>query len=346
MIAEEAKSSQIAFGEVFNTVEAETLETRRANAAIVVLCRNSELSQIRRAVREFEDRFNRRFGYPYVFINDEPFTEEFKAQMKRTTMNPIEFVTTVDGSWGYPSHINITLADECRARMAEDGVHYGGSLSYRNMCRFYSGWFFRHPALAKYKWYMRLEPGVQFYCDVDYDPFLFMEENGKQYGFVITIRDIPETIPTLWSTVKDYASSAGVRDSTLLRFFADDETGDYNTCHFWSNFEIANLDLWRDQQYVDYFEYLDNSGGFFYERWGDAPIHSLYLGLALRKEQVHFFNDIGYRHDNFFHCSEEGDLAGKCICPENEPSVDFEWPSCLERWLNYEERAWTFEDPL
>lgn len=38
--------------------------------------RNSELHPARSAMREIEDRFNKRFGYPWVFMNDEPFTDE------------------------------------------------------------------------------------------------------------------------------------------------------------------------------------------------------------------------------------------------------------------------------
>ena len=38
--------------------------------------RNSELHPARSAMREVEDRFNKRFGYPWVFMNDEPFTDE------------------------------------------------------------------------------------------------------------------------------------------------------------------------------------------------------------------------------------------------------------------------------
>lgn len=39
----------------------------------------------------------------------------------------------------------------------------------------------------------------------------------------------------------------------------------YNLCHFWSNFEIADLDFWRGEAYEKYFEALDKAGGFYYE---------------------------------------------------------------------------------
>jgi alpha 1,2-mannosyltransferase len=51
---------------------------RRANATFVILARNSNLDGTVRSVREIEDRFNQYHGYPYVFLNEEPFTEQFK----------------------------------------------------------------------------------------------------------------------------------------------------------------------------------------------------------------------------------------------------------------------------
>jgi mannosyltransferase len=40
----------------------------------------------------------------------------------------------------------------------------------------------------------------------------------------------------------------------------------YNMCHFWSNFEIARLDWFRSQEYNDFFDMMDRSGGFWMER--------------------------------------------------------------------------------
>ena len=40
----------------------------------------------------------------------------------------------------------------------------------------------------------------------------------------------------------------------------------YNMCHFWSNFEIADLDWFRGKEYNNFFEAMDRSGGFWMER--------------------------------------------------------------------------------
>jgi alpha 1,2-mannosyltransferase len=53
------------------------------NAAIVFLARNREVYGILSSMQNIEDRFNKNHGYPYIFLNDEPFTEEFKEWVFR-----------------------------------------------------------------------------------------------------------------------------------------------------------------------------------------------------------------------------------------------------------------------
>ena len=43
-----------------------------------MLARNSDLDGAIRSVREVEDKFNKKFNYPWVFLNEEPFSDEFK----------------------------------------------------------------------------------------------------------------------------------------------------------------------------------------------------------------------------------------------------------------------------
>jgi alpha 1,2-mannosyltransferase len=45
-------------------------------------------------------------------------------------------------------------------------------------------------------------PDVTFFCDIDYDPFLIMQDQNKLYGFTISLYEYEATIPTLWAAVK------------------------------------------------------------------------------------------------------------------------------------------------
>lgn len=88
-------------------------------------------------------------------------------------------------------------------------------------------------------------------------------------GFNIAYVEHIETIPTLWKTVLEFLDENQdiLRENdTLFEFITNDNGKTYNTCHFWTNFEIGDLSLWRSNEYLRLFEYLDKSGGFFYER--------------------------------------------------------------------------------
>lgn len=287
----------------------------RVKAAFVILARNTDLDGLRKTIPMLENRFNQKFNYPYVFLNDVPFTEFFKEQIQKLSKSPMSFGTIPKEHWSYPEWINVTRADEARADMDRRRIIYGGSLPYRHMCRFNSGFFFRHPLLEQYEYYWRVEPTVEFFCDIDYDPFLFMKKNNKKYGFVIMLHEYWETIPTLWNATRTFIEEQKgmLTDQNSLKLL-ERADGSYNGCHFWSNFEIASLDFLRSEKYLAYFNYLDKAGGFFYERWGDAPVHSIAAAMFLPIKEIHYFEDVGYYHGPFYNCPANPALQLNCNC--------------------------------
>jgi mannosyltransferase len=178
------------------------------------------------------------------------------------------------------------------------------------MCRWNSGLFYKHPALADTQYYWRVEPNVHFFCDVDYDVFRYMQDNNKTYGFTINLYDAPASLPSLWpETIKFLAAHQEyIHENNAMDWLKDSsrrpehnrKANGYSTCHFWSNFEIADMTFWRSQAYEDYFNHLDRAGGFFYERWGDAPVHSIAVGLFEDASKVHWLVLISLRYLNSF----------------------------------------------
>ncbi|RUP43548.1 glycolipid 2-alpha-mannosyltransferase-domain-containing protein [Jimgerdemannia flammicorona] len=123
---------------------------RKASAAFVMLVRNKEQDAMLGSIRNLESRFNKNFNYPYVFLNDEPFTDDFKVAMQAAAPRAqMEFGLIPVAHWSYPPWVNQTYAAERRAWMKSEWVLYGDSESYRHMCRFNSGFFFRHHLLER-----------------------------------------------------------------------------------------------------------------------------------------------------------------------------------------------------
>lgn len=401
----------------------------RANATFVILARNSDLKGVITSMKSLESHFNKWFHYPYVFLNNEKFDESFKKTVRRYTMANVSFGEIPQEHWKFSNQNSAEFNEHIKGQ-GDRGILYGAMSSYHSMCRYYSGFFHKHPLVRQYEWYWRVEPDVEFYCDLTYDPFIEMQTHGKKYGFVIMVREIWLTIPNMFRMVKGFLKDFNVQKKSSWKLFVneyqhdnwfysrgdykakytnlrwpyelrncvrelfkiktlqtqakdigdsgddnlnddyihelvskakdtfrlphlqgeqmDDE--DYNTLHFWSNFEIARVDLWDNELYDSFFQYMDNSGGFYKERWGDAPIHSLAIGFLLDVKDIHYFRDIGYKHSTIAHCpvnhpsssinklfrekSAEWGVGCNCKCPMFHKDVEDNEHDYLQRWFD------------
>jgi mannosyltransferase len=132
-----------------------------------------------------------------------------------------------------------------------------------------------------------------------------MIETNKTYGFTIAVKELKETVPNIWRYASAYKRVNNITSQGLWEMFVEPQPdkpevpeedplkhqlpeeilrGDpnhaslpdidpeamegekYNMCHFWSNFEIAKLSFFRSQEYEDFFQMMDRSGGFWMER--------------------------------------------------------------------------------
>ncbi|GEQ67395.1 hypothetical protein JCM33374_g1059 [Metschnikowia sp. JCM 33374] len=374
------------------------IEAPRANAAFVMLARNSEVNDVVSSMKSMERHFNQWFNYPWVFLNDEEFDDEFKEAVQKTTKAEVEFGLVPPEQWNFPSDVDRTELSEWIEGQGDRSIMYGNMESYHKMCRFYSGHFYDHPLVRKRDWYWRVEPEVQFFCDLTYDPFIEMEKRNKTYGFTITIEELYYTAPSLFKTTKAFIKENNIevqsawdiiamkypkaegenahlydswedkqdlqkqvegnvnlkwllqkkkktnKDLDSIKDFRQitdifekstekpplyankDDSEEYNLCHFWTNFEIAKTEIFLSKTYQDYFKYLESSGGFYKERWGDAPVHSIAVAMMLPSEQLHYFRDIGYEHSTLGHC------------PRNAPGKQLPYES--NGYEEEEEKSW------
>ena len=348
----------------------ENLKKYKKNT-VYILIRNFELDDICKTILNYIDRVKYPF-YDFVFLNDKAFDPYF---IKKTShyilsrLNPtsdklakqlvtINYGLINNDVWDplnriddYISSLNLTELEHSWKLQEDQNVLYGGSRSYRNMCRFQSMNFYKHPIFRKYTHTMRMEPGVEYSCD--FDPFLELKEDTK-YAFSIALLEYENTIPTLFNTYKAYPKLK--YDNAELFRFIQGEDGGYNRCHFWTNFEIISLEWVKSDEYNTFMDYIDKSGGFYLERWGDAPLRTLAVVETLDINAVQWF-DIGYYHNPFSSCpgSSEARMLRKCTCDVydydkyNDPErsmddvdahdyrveVGLQEFSCLNQWFRY-----------
>ncbi|TFK35773.1 nucleotide-diphospho-sugar transferase [Crucibulum laeve] len=313
---------------------------RRPNGVIFILLAPSRITQALVALQNVEDRFNRRLKYPIVLFTAEDetefITEEVKSKVNWITEGRASFATTTKESWEVPPWM-----DQDRVRNSMETI--GFSFGYRAMCRYYSGFFWTHPALASYDWLWRLDTDIQFHCDVPYDPIERLIEKHAVYGFVQVNYDATWVQPSLASNVSQflYENQHIIPPDANQRFVWKGDDGaakamagaatseDWTGACMYNNFEISHRSVWESNIYTKFFEHLDKAGGFFYERWGDSPIHSYGLAMSLRQDQVVQFKDLGYQHQAWaYECAD----LDRCACVKDGVSKDFN--DHADAWFN------------
>jgi alpha 1,2-mannosyltransferase len=201
-------------------------------------------------------------------------------------------------------------------------------LGYYHMCRFFSIMLPHHPLLINmFTFYWRLDSDSHLLGPplVD-DLFDYMKEKHLQYAFVMVEVDAPEYVQGLWELFHQFLTrccltpSAAVR-KTQTSFFG----GGYSPSIFYNNLELSNASMWRNEPRIAaWLRQVDESGGIYQHRWGDAPIHTLAVTQFIERDQVIRLRDFGYFHRREYVCAEG---FQPCVIPSHlEASANRPFP--------------------
>jgi hypothetical protein len=128
-----------------NAISHDPFTPRRANATLVVLARNTDIDGVVWSVEQLEAKFNRKFNYPWVFLNDEPFSYQFKRytvsllcsavgllcifrRVEVLTNANVSFGLIPRETWVQPPWIDEERARKGRNTLTREGVIHGGKL--------------------------------------------------------------------------------------------------------------------------------------------------------------------------------------------------------------------------
>jgi len=204
---------------------------------------------------------------------------------------------------------------------------YGYGFGYRHMCRFFSGPpLAAIPALQAYNFLMRFDTDSFLLGPVESDPIREMRDGQYVYGWIGAFADQPYFTTGLWAATKAWLLSSdgaaalaadGKRtpDAALASVHTwiekqleikSEGSGDWDTVQFCfaTNIFVVDTRWWRGRTYRAFFDALDDNGGIYRHRWGDACIHFLAVAALLDRD-----NDVVRVAMPYFH-------QGTVILPE------------------------------
>ncbi|KAI8338164.1 glycolipid 2-alpha-mannosyltransferase-domain-containing protein [Chlamydoabsidia padenii] len=228
------------------------------HGVLYMTVKNEDLQKVRETMQSLQDRFNHRLHYPWILLCHEGFTEDFIKYTSSLVSGPVYYGKIDPDALIYPSWIDF---DKVKSNLADK---IDVELSTYQMMRYQSGLFYHHSLFNNVKYIWRIEPGLTFSCNGG-DPFEKMTRHNKTYGFAATRRyQDQKSTEKIWETTKLYMDRSMPPKNTIMQAVIDQHG--YTSCHFWSLFEMMDMDFLMSHAYQAFFEYMDRQGAFFYDK--------------------------------------------------------------------------------
>jgi hypothetical protein len=248
------------------------------------------LSKLNTSIHYLDTNFNNRYQYPVIVFTEEDLNTAQGHQFIRSFCQSPQllFIQVVHFT------VPLFLLNSNKPAIPKRAGN-GKSIGYRHMCRFHAKTVYEQPILSQchpsleFGW--RLDDDSFLYKPVNYDVFSLMRNKQLQYGYIQIRDESSSLIRGLWETVDDFLQMNN--DIARTQFY----TGWKHTKIYYNNFEISNMSLWMSDKYRRYIEHIDQQGGIYYKRWGDAPIKTIAVTLFTEQSKTFRFTDIPYKHN-------------------------------------------------
>jgi hypothetical protein len=279
------------------------------NAVILYLTCKKDLWVFNSSLKLLYNNFNKKYNYPVVIFHDDLTNIDISLILKSI----IEFI-------GYMPNIKFEkIVFSLPSHISSDPTKYDPPLSkhrlgYRFMCNFFAGEVYNHPAIKKYDWYLRLDSDSFILSYIDFDPFEYMDLNNMQYGYMAEYDiDSEETTKGFFESTMKYFTENNISIQNLLPKLKNNK---WDMQVFYSNFVIAKLDFFRNEKFQNYYNYLNNLGGIFYNRWGDHDIQWFAVNTFLTNNEIWCVKNICYQHGSWVKNLDFLDKSSINLIPE------------------------------
>jgi len=256
---------------------------------IIYLLKNNkkDIGMLGQSLKLLNHNFLPNNNYPVVILHDENINNEIFNEIRK--YSNVDFQTLLI-NFNTEEYKNKTI--NVPEFIMVPGIDNGFGIGYRHMCRLYSYGIYEIEELKDTNYYLRLDCDSYFIDKIKYDIFKIMENNNYIYGYNSILIDNPIVCKDLWEISKEYSKTKIVKKIPI------DEIIQYNM--YYTNFEIAKFDWFKNSEYKEYFKFLDKENGIYKYRWGDNVIKYLGIEMFLDDCKKCYFNMPSYVHRNIF----------------------------------------------
>ena len=159
--------------------------------------------------------------------------------------------------------------------------HPGFTMGYRHMCRMFSGEVYKFPIVQEYEYYLRLDTDSFIRTPLGYDIFKWAKQNECWYGYIAPAvqQDNEKVVEGLSEFVNSIYPNQ-IPDRWM----------------YYTNWELGKVNWFLTSEYITFYNMIDENGGIYTKRWGDAPIKFLGVNLFMPQKHIQPVQGFTYQH--------------------------------------------------
>jgi alpha 1,2-mannosyltransferase len=279
----------------------------KPNAAIFILTQNTIDRKIylKTCLYFLFRNFNKVYNYPIVILHEGDYDQESQKEIitsiRSNHRHLITFKEIDKQDFSIPSHIDQEVVNKI---IAIKPVPYWRNVKYRMMCNFWLQHFQKYT--KEYDYVMRLDDDSIIEEPIEKDLFHIMKEKDMVYMSNIVHLDcgicnynMKEMFQSLFPNMTDKIETVFVsaKLSPNMKDIYDKMTqilkinGDYDQKNYeqdiemnmpvmyYNNFFVTSTKFWERDDVKAIVEKINQNGGIFYYRYGDAPLQTLIVTL-------------------------------------------------------------------
>ena len=155
---------------------------------------------------------------------------------------------------------------------------------------------FSHPAVAEYEFIWRLDSDSFLLERPAADPFVQMRDANASYAWIHAFRDEAVFTTGLLEETQRFLNAHDIDEARVHTWVPGAKRWWESPMCFATNCFLARRAWFVSEPYTSFFRALDDSGGFYIHRWGDACVHMLAAAALLDKSAVLQLNSLAYWH--------------------------------------------------
>ena len=250
--------------------------------------------------------FNKKYIYPIIILHEGDYDldsqREIVLSIRRDFRHLISFKQIDEEDFTVPQHIDIKKVQQI---IDIKPVPYWRNLNYRLMCNFWINHF--HKYTGDYDYIMRLdddsiieEPIHNNFFQVLHDKNLVYMSNIVHVDCGICNFQMKDLFENLFPNKKEYLKKLFISSKIpysmkklyeniaeiqgiLGKDFATGKTNrDIETdmpIMYYNNFFVTSTAFWKRPDVCDVISKINENGGIFYYRYGDAPLQTLIVSM-------------------------------------------------------------------